>query len=151
MNTANTVFKSRLARRIFILFIICAIAPMTIFAIISFMQVNSQIEANITENLRSRASSLGTLIIDRIELVDTEMEMLVKNLAEDFSLQGDIDERIRNESLRRHYLRLSLVSKDWEPVRELLGENHGLPRLDKDQLADVLSGQTLLFTEPDEN
>ncbi|MBN2297864.1 MAG: HD domain-containing protein [Deltaproteobacteria bacterium] len=151
MKTTNIVLRSRLARRIFILFIICAIAPMTIFALISFMQVNRQIEANIKENLRSQASSLGTLIIDRIVLVDMEMEMLVKNLDEDFSLQWDIDERSRNESLHRHYLWLSLVSKDGKPVRELLGQNPGLPRLDKDQMEDVLSGQTLLFTEPDEN
>ena len=57
-------FKSKVAQRIFILFIICAIAPMAILAAISFLQINRQFDMNEREQLYTEAKSKSAAIFD---------------------------------------------------------------------------------------
>ena len=138
--------KSKVALRISILFIICAIVPMTILAVISFFQINRQLDMNARDRLHKDAISRSTLIFERLILVDAELEMFMAHLDEHFSGQMDIQYAERHEPLRNRYTSLSLVAEDGRLIAELLGHIPEAFLRDKEQLADLFSERFLVFT-----
>lgn len=72
----NTTFlRSRVARRIFVLFVACALVPMAVFTTLSFLQVSSQLHRQNQRQLQQAAKSLGLAIYERLTILDSELEM----------------------------------------------------------------------------
>ena len=59
--------RSKVARRIFLLFIVCAMVPITILGILSFWQVTNQLREQSLARLKESAKAYGmrTAFIDR--------------------------------------------------------------------------------------
>jgi len=77
----RTFLKSRFARRVYILFILCALVPMTILAVISYVQVNRVIMDNELRGLQRNAFSQSMAVFDRMVFLDKELEMIASHLA----------------------------------------------------------------------
>ena len=75
----RTFLKSRFARRVYILFILCALVPMTILAVISYVQVNRVIMDNELRGLQRNA--FPEHVFDRMVFLDKELEMIASHLA----------------------------------------------------------------------
>ena len=138
--------KSKVAQRIFILFIICAIVPMAILAVISFYQINRQLDMNARDRLHKEAISRSTLVFERLILVDAEMEMLIAHMDENFSAQIGLEYIGRHETLRDHYTSLSIVAEDGRLVAELLGHIPEALLRNKDQVKALFSERFAVFT-----
>lgn len=63
-------FRSRVARRIFLVFVACALAPVTAFAIFSFVQVSDQLETDARAQLRADSKAAGMSLLDRLTLLE---------------------------------------------------------------------------------
>jgi nitrogen fixation/metabolism regulation signal transduction histidine kinase len=66
MKIELTFLKSRVARRIFALFIFCALVPILALAIISFIQVREQLHSQSQRRLSRSSKALGMSIIERL-------------------------------------------------------------------------------------
>ena len=140
-------FKSKVAQRIFILFIICAVAPMGILSVISFLQINRQFDMNEREQLYTEAKSKSTAIFERLVLVESKIKILAANLNEKSSGKAVVQEVQKQEPLEQQYMFLGLLSPDDDESAEVLfGDIQELPKLNKDQLSSLDSGKTVLFT-----
>ncbi|HOO37840.1 MAG TPA: HD domain-containing protein [Deltaproteobacteria bacterium] len=140
-------FKSKVAQRIFILFIICAVAPMGILSAISFFQIDRQFDMNEREQLYTEAKSKSTAIFERLMLVDSGLKILATNLNEDSSKGMGIQDVQKHELLNMHYTFLGLISADNDgPADVLFGNIFELPRLNENQIHNLDSDKTILFT-----
>ena len=67
--------RSRVARRIFVLFVACALVPMAVFTTLSFIQVSRQLRAQNQHQLQQAAKSLGLAIYERLTILDSDLQV----------------------------------------------------------------------------
>jgi len=73
--------RSRVARRIFLSVVLCALVPLTSFAWLSFRQVTQQLERDATERLAEGAKSRGMAALERLLLADAALRVAAEALA----------------------------------------------------------------------
>jgi hypothetical protein len=81
MKLDTAFLRSKVARRIFSLFVLCALVPIAILAFISFYEVTKQLEEQSQTRLQQASRVLGMSIFERLLLLETEMRMLASALS----------------------------------------------------------------------
>ncbi|MFQ5801535.1 MAG: HD domain-containing phosphohydrolase [Candidatus Methylomirabilales bacterium] len=81
MKLDTTFLRSKVARRIFILFILCALLPIAALALISFGQVTDQLNKQSQRRLHQASKAVGLSIFERLLFLDAEMKMVASHLA----------------------------------------------------------------------
>ena len=76
MKLDSTFLRSKVARRIFTLFILCALLPITALAFISFGQVTDQLYEQSQRRLHQASKAVGLSIFERLLFLDAEMNMV---------------------------------------------------------------------------
>ncbi|HEX7549011.1 MAG TPA: hypothetical protein VF579_00380, partial [Candidatus Methylomirabilis sp.] len=72
----RTFFRSKVARRIFILFICCAILPILALAALSLTTVSEQLNQQSQKRLHQAAKGVGQSIIERLIFLEAELRLL---------------------------------------------------------------------------
>jgi HAMP domain-containing protein len=124
--------RSRVARRIFVLIVLCALLPISSFALLSFHQVTAQLERDARDRLAQDAKQVGMTVLERLLLLDSTLRMLDTAL-----LQGDrtpaletlpaaLDELTRGRFLGLAVSPDALARSDGDPLLALFhGERDG--------------------------
>lgn len=73
-------FRSRVARRIFLLFIVCAIIPISALALVSYVHVRDQLNEQSRRRLSLQSKSVGVSVYERLVLLRAEMQMVASLL-----------------------------------------------------------------------
>lgn len=73
MRTTRSIFQSKVARRIFLLFILSSLIPVGILAALSFNQVRNISIEQVQERLKKDAKFYGLFIFDRLKIVEEEL------------------------------------------------------------------------------
>jgi putative nucleotidyltransferase with HDIG domain len=89
MKVELNVFNSRLAKRIFVTFIACAMIPVIILAALSLYQVSNQLKAQAHERLRRAAKSHGLSIYEHLMFCDDELKLMDFRTPSDIHLQQE--------------------------------------------------------------
>ena len=76
MKRIYSFIHSRVARRIFVLFVICALLPVCILALVSLQRVSAKLEKDSQERLRRAAKSAGMSIFGGLNLLQAELEFM---------------------------------------------------------------------------
>lgn len=76
MKIDRTFLRSRVARRIFFLFIVCALVPISALAILSFRQVTAQLHQQSQSRLRQATKAVTVAIYERLQFLEGEMKIL---------------------------------------------------------------------------
>jgi len=134
---------SRLGRRFVLLFTVCALLPLVIFATLSVTKVSEQVRQETKENLRNAAKNSGMAVAARLD-----------QIANDLSLAADLVQSWRSESVWAGAEALKGSVSDhcramWQVegdrVRQLCGDmlfvDPGMDGLQREQLA---AGKTVL-------
>ncbi|MFW6325062.1 MAG: HAMP domain-containing protein, partial [Desulfovibrionales bacterium] len=66
--------RSKVGRRFFYLFVVCAILPLTILALISYYQVSGQLRDQATQRLEQLSKNQGMVIYERLLHLQKELE-----------------------------------------------------------------------------
>ena len=80
MPIKGTFLNSKVARRIFGLFLITALIPILIFAYFSFQQVNHITTENVLKNLKNDTKNYGLFLHERLTLIEHKLKFY-RNLA----------------------------------------------------------------------
>jgi putative nucleotidyltransferase with HDIG domain len=67
--------RSKVARRIFVLFVACALLPMAVFTTLSFIQVSRQLRTQNQRQLQQAAKSLGLAVYERLTILDSDLQL----------------------------------------------------------------------------
>ena len=73
--------RSRVARRIFAIFVACSLAPVGVFALFAWMQVRAQLEDDAAANLRLASKAAGMSILERLIIAEQGLEVLIQRFA----------------------------------------------------------------------
>ena len=76
MRVDSTFLRSRVARRIFFLFVVCALLPIFLLAILSFRQVTAQLRRHGQSHLRQATKAASIAIHERLIFVEGEMKVI---------------------------------------------------------------------------
>lgn len=76
MKRIFSFIHSRVARRIFVLFVICALLPVCVLALVSLQRVSARLEVDSHERLRQVAKSSGMAIFGGLNLLQAELEFM---------------------------------------------------------------------------
>jgi HD-GYP domain-containing protein (c-di-GMP phosphodiesterase class II)/HAMP domain-containing protein len=135
--------RSKVGRRIFLLFIACALIPIGGLAVLSFGLVSRELSEHSRERLHQAAKSAGMAIVQRLYLLDTTLERLVfhvdKGIEEGFLLRQEF----ADQELRPSFESLSLASRAGE-VEPVYGSLRNPPELDKELREHIKTGRPAL-------
>src|SRR4030043_140772 len=74
MKFETTFLRSRVARRIFLLFVCCALVPIGALAVLSFNQVEKQLNELNQRRLNDANKAVGIAIFERLLFLEEEMK-----------------------------------------------------------------------------
>ena len=139
--------RSKVALRIFVLFILCALVPLSVLAYYSFSQVTSNLYSQTHRQLHQASKASGMSIFERLLMLETDLNMMGTSFQ-----KGKEDVLVYavhglHDRLRARFKGLVLASGNGR-TKNLLGRIPVLPQLTKDEQDSVHSGMTLVLTRP---
>ena len=138
MKWSATFMRSKVARRVFLLFVSCALLPITILAAISFYQVSDQLRDQSQRQLRQLSESQGMLIDERLQSVDSDLQLLSGQ-----SQDGKLP--VLSGLLQQHFSALAVFNGDGSRVSGW-GGAVDFPNLTASEESYLHSGKALLRT-----
>src|SRR6185369_10558302 len=101
MKIERTFLHSKVARRIFFMFIWCALLPISILALLSFFQVASKLRSQNQAELRQASKARGMTIVERLETLDAEIRTITLGLQRSSG-------RTPHDELEAHFLNITV-------------------------------------------
>ena len=135
--------RSKVARRIFTLFIACALVPVTTLALVSFVRVIGQLDQQNRVRMLQASKAHGMAVYDRFRSVEASLVMAAAMLETD----GQVGELAADLSERFDAL---VVFEEGQPPRSLLGSPFAAPVLSVEQEQFLGEGNATLQTAGDE-
>ena len=142
MRLDTTFLHSKVGKRLFTLFILCSLAPITVLAIIAFTHVTNQLNEQSRSRLHQASKALGMAIFERLAFLEAGMKTAAANLR--LGVDMGKGEHPIVEDLGERFDALGLLSGEGEYTR-ILGDTQQLPELEPEQEEHIANGQTLLM------
>jgi putative nucleotidyltransferase with HDIG domain len=140
MKFRDTFLNSKVARRVFFLFVACALLPITLLAIVAFYQVSEQLRSEGQKQLLRAGKSQGMAIFERLSMLDAEMQMLSSQSRERRPPKLD-------SVLKSQFSSLTVFGPHGESTA-VWGIPMRLPSLTQSQNLHLLSGKALISIYP---
>jgi signal transduction histidine kinase len=140
----RSFLSSRVARRVFFLFILCALLPVGALSLVSFSDVTGQLTQQAERRVRQESKVVGMAIYQRLLFLESKLLSLIVQGHPSSSPGplGSQQEAMPNTPL---FLGLAQVIKGGA-VQVLFGENHVLPALSPTQWSLLRDNKTHLIT-----
>ena len=146
---AEIIFlRSKVARRIFTLFILCALVPIAALAVVSFTHVTRQLNEQSRERLAQASKAQGMSIYERLRFVEAEMKM--KMIASGLDVRsGSVPTASQAfpQDLEERFSGLALVTESGA-LQPLFRQIRGLPELTDAERTHVGAGRSVVSTSP---
>lgn len=149
MRLTSTFLRTRVARRVLLLFVLCALLPILAVGIASYVQVTGHLRQQAEARLAEGSRNLGMEIIRRLLFAEAELLALSRDPAPS-SAAALVSRDTAGLVLRPRFRGVALQRSDgWE---HLAGDAVPPPRLDPDRAAHLAGGGSLIVllgTGPD--
>ena len=141
-----TFLRSKVAQRIFLLFVLCALLPIAALAIVSFTLVTRQLNSESQDRLSQESKAQGMGIYERLRFVEAEMRIIGANLRADPGAVRAISEAFQQD-LEERFSGLALVTED-SALQPMFGESRGFPALTGAEREHLDGGKSVVSTSP---
>lgn len=138
------------ARRIFVLFVLCALLPISALATVSYIHVRSQLLKQSRSNLRQESMSTAMSIYYRLSLLRAEMRMAASSLASGFEMSEPGVSKPIADVIKERFDTALLVRSDGR-LDPLFGEIGNFLEITELEKRHLLSGKALLVCRRGEN
>lgn len=135
--------RSRLARRVFLLFVICALVPIVVTSLLSYLHARSVEREKQRERLQDYAKTYGLTLLQRLELADGVIRVLAR------SESGAPLERLRLQPDALPFVTMAALVLDDGSVEPIRGRVPDLPAADAAAVGHIESGRTWLTVLPE--
>jgi len=146
MKIDKTFLNSKVARRVFALFIACAIVPILVLAIISFSQVSRQLYEQAKSRLYQSNEALGMSIYERLLFLENELKFISSNMSLNSQATTYKTAEKYDEYIKERFRMLWLITDSGEYV-PLFGVFADLIETTDEEKEHLRSGKTLLATK----
>jgi putative nucleotidyltransferase with HDIG domain len=130
----QATFRSKVARRIFVLFVGCALVPIVALAVLSFYEVSNQLKNESQKQLQRATKAEGFAIYERLTMLDANLQVASMRVTEGKSRQ------LRGDS-SRHFQDVIVVKNELESLSLL-----GTAPFTANQQSYLKSGKTVVKT-----
>jgi signal transduction histidine kinase len=140
------MFRSRVARRLFLLFTLCSLAPITVLAILTIGDRTKQLREGNNERLRQSAKDAGMRVLERLEFLESDLQSLGQRLSTERSSLSALDPGTVTR-IQQRFAALAIV--DYSAGRfEASGGAIDAPVLSAAEIARLKRGRSLVRTLP---
>jgi len=98
MRIDRRLFRSKLAHRMFLAFVLCALVPIGVVGVVSYRSVTEQLISQASSRLRQASKALGLSLYERLLFAETELVAISKSVLQDPDIEVGM---IRGERLWR--------------------------------------------------
>jgi len=146
MKIDKTFLRSKVARRIFLLFISCALLPITVLAVLSFRHVTIQLNKQSQDRLRQAAKAMSMHLYERLQFLEVGTEMVTSSLDSAAAASSQISTVEISDRLKERFEALALVK----------GRGNAIPLIDtvpepppptEEEAEHLRKGRTLITSE----
>ena len=146
MKIDKTFLRSKVGRRIFLLFISCALLPITVLALLSFRHVTTQLNKQSQERLEQAAKAMSMHLFERLLFLEAGMEMVASNLGSEDSSSLQASAAEISDRLKERFEALALV-KDRGKAIALINFVPELPPVTAEEGGHLRQGRTLVTSK----
>ena len=134
---SQSLFQSRIGRRILGLFVLCALVPTTILGWVSYRQVTEQLIVQTSARLKQESKSQGMVLYSHLLTLAADLDRLAAELPQDGTVSEDVTITASVKEL----------SQQFRAIR-LLAVNADRRGLSSAQIAHLQEGKSLLEIHP---
>ena len=146
MKIELTFLHSKVARRIFLLFIISALVPVILLAVLSFNQINNVLTNQQSEQLKQKSKSYGMALLDRLLLLKIQLDWTAQNFRQkELTTDSKTNESI-NLKTGGNFEKITLMIDPKQPV-PALANSEKLKKLLHDGNDHLKTGSSILLSE----
>ena len=145
MKISSTFLHSKVARRIFLLFVLCALFPIAILAVFSTREVTHQLTLESEARLLQATRAEGMSIYERLTLLEAELKVIEAGLP-----HSSASSSAAGAALPRELQDRFIAIAEFEPSgnsRVLFGELSAAPALSRAETEWVEAGNTAVSIE----
>ncbi len=144
MQIGSTFLRSKVARRIFALFVVSALVPILTLAALSFRQVTAYFNEQTQKHLHQAGKAVGMAIFERLLALEAELQMAAAYVRSNSSSGTSLSSEYQSlsERLRERFTGIVMVRGGDQHV--LLGEISELPVLTDLHQGHIRSGKSAL-------
>jgi len=146
MKLDRAFLRSKVARRIFMLFIVCALLPIAALAIISFGHVTEQLNAQSQRRLHRASKAVALSIYERLLFLEAEMRMVASTLTTGAGTPIQTPAQGSGEDLTQRFTGLALVS-DMGSYQVVFGRIEDPPEPTAGETQHISTGKTLVSSQ----
>lgn len=143
MKFDRTFLRSKVARRILMLFILCALLPIAALAFISFSHVTKQLHEQSQRRLHQASKAAGLAIFERLLFLEAELRMVASDPDARTTARIQTPSRGSGQNLTARFKGLELLS-DAGGHRSVFGRTEDPPELNAAEKQHLSSGKTLV-------
>jgi len=150
MKIELTFLRSKVAKRIFFLFVACALLPITILAVFSLISVSGQLHDQCQARLRQTTGTMSQYIYQRFSHLNDDLKMTAANLVNNPEQPYYFIPQEPESGLKPRFSSLALFTEEGTS-RHLFGHISNLPEISQEAKEIILSGKTMIITDYREN
>ena len=145
MRIEKTFLRSKVARRIFILFVCCALIPIAVLVLLYYGHFTKQLNVQSQRQLHQTSNDIGLYIYERLLFLEAEMKMLASRIDSTQSISLSVPNEGLYSDLEQHFKGLLLINDKGRP-QPLLGSIKHIPKLTQQEKQHLQSGKAVLST-----
>jgi putative nucleotidyltransferase with HDIG domain len=145
MKIDKAFLRSKVARRMFILFICCSLIPIIALSVLSYNQISRQLNVRSQRQLHQTSKDIGLYIYDRLLFLETEMKMVASRIESTQHSGVFLPAEELNIDLEHHFHGFALIKDEGTPT-PLFGSIKNIPVLSQDEKQNIQSGNSVLST-----
>jgi len=143
MTLDKAFLTSKVAQRIFLLFLLCALLPLVILAILTSRAVDSQLSEQAIKRLNQNCKVKGLEIYNNLRALEAELKMFASSLGDETGLKYRPDHYFSSKGKSGGFRSLALLSQEQKEVylREEFADGF---KITPEELDHMKTGRSLL-------
>jgi len=151
MKIDTSFLHSKLARRIFVMFVTCALLPIAGLFILSYKQVTSQLNTQSHKRLKQSAKLYSLSVCERLLFLQTDMQLFTSSLIKSKdSKKLKIPPAALGDQMRNRFQGLQLIDRNLGTT-VFFGQIKNPPQPTSADIQHIRSGKTAIRTIPSPN
>lgn len=142
--------RSRVARRVFGLFVISSLLPIAMLGLLSFEHVQGQLSEQSYRQLHRDSKAIGMTIVDRLSILETELELIAERLQRETPtrFRGHTDSDLLSGP-SSGFVQLTIRTRETEFGLPVYVDSRTPLRLTESEETHLSAGKSLLATKFD--
>jgi signal transduction histidine kinase len=145
MSLDRAFLRSKVAQRIFFLFVLCAMVPLVILAGITFTSVNTQLSEQAMKRLRQNCKTVGLEIYNNLSFLDMELQTATAKVKRALLSSSQSFLNTPERILSDRFKSAVAVLEDGRKI-DLLNEIRQIPALTPEERHHLNAGRAVVIT-----